>query len=111
MHRQLQKATHAKAQTTVTAMAAAHATAMAANVARVVAVMPVQTTRKCKPLAASRCVSPSAQAKTAMRRCVPISRKPPPHRQAPRNRLQTSMLRLPWQPKPTRHHTLRPRPS
>jgi len=72
---QLLTAARAKAQTTRAAMAAAHATAMAANVARVVAVMPVQRARKSKPQATSRCASPSAQAKTATRQCARISRK------------------------------------
>ena len=80
MDRHLLKAARAKAQTTRAAMAAAHATAMAASVAHVVAAMPVQRTRKSKPPATSRCVSLSAQAKTAMRRCVRTLRKQRLHR-------------------------------
>ena len=68
-----------KAQTTKAATAAAHATVMAASVARVVAAMPAWRTRKSKPPATSRCASPSAQAKTAIRRCVRTSRKPRLH--------------------------------
>lgn len=64
-----------KAQTTKAATAAAHATAMAASVARVVAVMPVWKTRKHKSQAPSRCASPSAPLRTAMRQCVRTSRK------------------------------------
>ena len=75
MDRHLLKAARAKAQTTRAAMAAAHATAMAASVPHVVAAIPVQRTRKSKPQATSRCANPSAQAKTAMRRCVRTSRK------------------------------------
>lgn len=91
-----------KAQTTRAAMAAAHATVMAASVARVAAAMPVWRTSKSKPPATSRCASPSARAKTAIRRCVRTSRKPRLHQRAHRQRHKTAMRRPPWRRKPTR---------
>jgi hypothetical protein len=80
MDRQVLKAAPSKAQTTRAAMAAAHATVMAASVAPVVAVMGVRRTRKSKPQATSKCANSSAQAKTAMRRCVRTLRKQRLHR-------------------------------
>ena len=95
MDRHLLKAAHVKAQITVTAMAAAHATAMAASVVPVAAAMPVQRTKKSKPQATSRCASPSAQVKTAMRPCVRTSRKPLRHQRARRKQHRTAMSQWP----------------
>lgn len=95
MHRRPSKAAPAKAWTTATAMAAVHVTAMAASVARVVDVMLAHRTRKSKPQATSKCASPSAQARTATRRCVRIS---PKRRQRPA-RHQPRWQRMPMRPR------------
>jgi len=112
MDRHLLKAAHAKARTTRAAMVAAHATVMAASVAPVVAVMPVQRTRNSKPQATSRCASPSAQVKTAMRPCVRTSRKPRLHQRARRKQHRTAMSQWsPWRCKPTRLPMVRRKPT
>ena len=95
MHRPLVKAVRARARTTATTMAAVHVTAMAVSVARVVAVMLAHRTSKSKPQATSKCASPSAQARTARRRCVRIS---PKRRQRPA-RHQPRWQRMPMRPR------------
>jgi hypothetical protein len=96
MHRRPSKAAPAKAWTTATAMAAVHVTAMAVSVARVVDVMLAHRTRKSKPQATSKCASPSAQSRTATRRCVRIS---------PKRRQRLAWHQPRWQRMPMRPHT------